>query len=486
MITLSINNFRGFQDQEIDLSKISILIGENCSGKSSLIKLLLAMKQSIQSPNDQDSNFTLAGDYSDLGSYQESVYNHQTNRKISFKFTFGDDYHKFYLKDIPSVAIILQEAENVQSQRKILKRNIEKISLKYLDNKIDSETSVEYQFTNELDKHFTIKTKFYNKKLGEVKVQFQEKLKMENDDYIYFQKSLCDINFKHYPSKKTYLIKNVRFDKSGFMSLIWGNSLKDSIDRDLKELNEEERKELFYQLSYLFLTQNYLTDYLNRIEYINPIASQPERIFLKGDVRKRYRYNNIEKVVKMLDKKKQEDSDFIQSFSRLVADFGIADDIILKSDNDLPVQELRIKINDLWSNIVDVGYGVALQLPILFEALYSECMSDENKILLIEQPEVHVHPRLQARLIEVLCNMSQNTSYIIETHSEHIIRKLQSIVKKGQNDIIPEDVAITYFTKKNKQLLMQKHILNKNGILVPNIPSGFFDSTYLLAKELIN
>jgi energy-coupling factor transporter ATP-binding protein EcfA2 len=486
MITLSINNFRGFQNQEIDLSKFNILIGENCSGKSSLIKLLLAMKQSLESPNDQQSNFTFSGDYSDLGSYHESVFNHQANRKISFKFKFHEDYLKFYLKEIPSIAVILEDDINNSTQKRILRRVIEKKSLGFLKNKIDKETTVEFQFTSELDKHYKIKTIFFNKKLGEVKIQIPKKSETRDDQYIYTPSSSCDISLKHFPSKKTYLLKNVRFDKSGFLSVIWGHSLRDIINQECKELDFEQKQELFYHLSYFFVTQNYITDFLKRIDYINPILSKPERIFFKGDVKRLYRQNNIEKVVKMLEKKKHEDSDFITLFSDLLADFGIIDDILLKGDSELPVQELKVKINDLWSNIADVGYGVALQLPILFEALYSENMSHENRIIIIEQPEVHIHPRLQAKLIEVLSRLNVNTSYIIETHSEHIVRKLQSIVKKGQNNITPEVVAITYFTKEKKQLLMQKHHIDKNGILSPKIPSGFFDSTYLLAKELIN
>jgi predicted ATPase len=481
MIKLYVNNFRGFLNQEIELPKISILIGENCSGKSSLIKLLLAMKQSLLPSQDQNSNFTLSGEYSDLGNYHETVYNHQITRKISFKFSLSKEYEKFYLREIPDVAIALMSDEMPRPGR-ILRRNLQQTSLNYLKKFIKSETTVEYQINNELDNHSKVKTIFFNKKIGEAKLRFPEKIEKKSEEYVYFQSS-CDIIFKQFPSERTYVIKDVLYDQSGFMTIIYAQSLKQSIDRDLAEIPPESKEELFYHLSYLFITQNYISNYLKTIEYINPIASQPERIYFKGDYRKRYTVNNIEKVIKMLDKK--EDSDFIESFSQLISQFGIADDILLKSSNDLPVQELRIKINDLWSNIADVGYGVALQLPIIFEALYSEIVTKEKKVLLIEQPEVHVHPRLQARLIEVLCSLSHKTSYIIETHSEHIVRKLQTIVKNSQFEIKPDDISITYFTKKNKQLIMQKHNINPNGILYPSIPSGFFDSTYILAKELL-
>jgi predicted ATPase len=483
MFSLSVNNFRGFLHQEIDFAKINILIGENCSGKSSLIKLLLAMKQSLLPQNENECNLTLSGDYSDLGNYHEAVYNHQTNRKISFKFKLAEDYNDYYFRIIPSVAIILEEDIDPSKLNKILKRDLEKTSLKFLRDKIDNETYVEYQINSELDKH-NISTKFLNKKLGEVKIKFIENFPKDNSEYVYFQQS-CDIFFNHFPTRKMYSIKNVKFDKSGFMTLIWGTSLKTSIDRDYKDLDNEQRQELFYQIAFFLLSQNYISDFFKKIEYINPIASQPERIFTRSDFRKHYSFNNIEKVVRMLAQKKEEDADFIKAFSNLVSKFGLADDIDLRSSQELPVQELRIKINDIWSNIADVGYGVALQLPILFEALYSERVSKESKILLIEQPEVHVHPRLQAKLIEVLCSLSNNTSYIIETHSEHIVRKLQSIIKNSQFNLKPSDVAITYFHKKNKQLIMQKHELDEKGRLIPNLPSGFFDSTYLLAKELL-
>jgi len=486
MISLSINNFRGFQNQEINLSNFSLLIGENCSGKSSLLKFLLAMKQSLEPPNDQESNFTFSGDYADLGSYRESVFNHQNNRRISFKFTFRDDYFKFYKHEIPSVARVFELEESNSYEKRILRRDLRNLSLKYISDKIDKETTVKYQFSSELDKHSSIKTVFYNKNIGELRILHKPTPEAEDNKYFYLQGSFCDLSFKSYYAKKTFLLKNVRFDKAAFMSIIYGLSLRESIIRDYKGLTADEVKEIFFHISYLLITQNYLTEFLQKIEYINPLASQPERIFLKGDVRRKFKFNNIEKVVKMLDKNSQEDTGFIQLFSNLLAEFGVADDILLRSDIDLPVQELRIKINDIWSNIADVGYGVVLQLPIIFEALSSEYRSKDNRILVIEQPEVHVHPRLQARLIEVLCKLNKNTSYIIETHSEHIIRKLQTIVRNEKYQVKSEDVTITYFIKKGKHTLMQKHSIEKNGALLPKIPSGFFDSTFLLAKELIS
>ncbi|MGO4710741.1 AAA family ATPase, partial [Chryseobacterium sp. 2TAF14] len=65
MFDLSINNFRSFKNQSFKFSRINILIGENSGGKSSLLKFLLSLKQTIESP--YEVNLKLKGDYTDLG-----------------------------------------------------------------------------------------------------------------------------------------------------------------------------------------------------------------------------------------------------------------------------------------------------------------------------------------------------------------------------------------------------------------------------------
>ena len=69
---------------------MNILIGENSSGKSSLIKFFLALKQTFEVPNNKESNFTLTGEYADLGNYKETIYYHNEDLPLEFGFTFKD------------------------------------------------------------------------------------------------------------------------------------------------------------------------------------------------------------------------------------------------------------------------------------------------------------------------------------------------------------------------------------------------------------
>lgn len=163
---------------------------------------------------------------------------------------------------------------------------------------------------------------------------------------------------------------------------------------------------------------------------------------------------------------------------------GIADEIKFESAENMPVIELRAKIKDFWSNITDVGYGLSLQLPILFRTIIAGIVS-EKKILIIEQPEVHLHPQLQAKFIETIIKFGGNSIFFIETHSEHIVRKLQSIIKNEKYGLKPSDVTIYYFKREKDGSKISEHKILENGKLSMNFPQGFFDTSYSLAKELL-
>jgi predicted ATPase len=140
-------------------------------------------------------------------------------------------------------------------------------------------------------------------------------------------------------------------------------------------------------------------------------------------------------------------------------------------------------VKDLESNLTDVGYGVSLQVPILFQAIMSEVLGGET--ILLEQPEIHLHPKLQANFIETLIKYGQRNTYFIETHSEHIVRKLQILIKNREYNLSSNDISIHYFTKQDKKFLITSHTIDEVGRLEPNFPPGFYDNSYTLARQLL-
>jgi predicted ATPase len=91
--------------------------------------------------------------------------------------------------------------------------------------------------------------------------------------------------------------------------------------------------------------------------------------------------------------------------------------------------------------IADVGFGVSQVLPVLVLCYYVP----EGSILLLEQPEIHLHPAVQAGLADVFAEVvkERRVQIILESHSEHLLRRLQRRVAEEQ---LPSDQVALYFT----------------------------------------
>ena len=115
--------------------------------------------------------------------------------------------------------------------------------------------------------------------------------------------------------------------------------------------------------------------------------------------------------------------------------------------------QLKFKVRGPNSNIVDVGYGVSQILPILVHILDqppSHLRMVEMPIFLLQQPEVHLHPRAQAELSSLLATLASegNRAFIIETHSDYMIDRARIEIKRG--NIRPEDVSLIYLEPKGR------------------------------------
>ncbi|RKU15027.1 hypothetical protein C6501_07200 [Candidatus Poribacteria bacterium] len=116
--------------------------------------------------------------------------------------------------------------------------------------------------------------------------------------------------------------------------------------------------------------------------------------------------------------------------------------------------QLQFKIRGPTSNIIDVGYGVSQILPILVQVLYPSIIQESRQThispiySLLQQPEIHLHPRAQAEFSSLLAKLANqgNQSFIIETHSDYMIDRARIEIRKG--NIKPEDVSLIYFEPK--------------------------------------
>ncbi len=132
--------------------------------------------------------------------------------------------------------------------------------------------------------------------------------------------------------------------------------------------------------------------------------------------------------------------------------------------------QVQITISTLPMNLIDVGYGVSQALPILVDCI----KSPPGQTLLMQQPEVHLHPRAQAQLGSLLGYLAikQKKQFLVETHSDYLVDRIRIDVREGKHGLKPKDIRILYFERKGAKILVHPMELDECGNLF-GAPPGY-------------
>lgn len=137
--------------------------------------------------------------------------------------------------------------------------------------------------------------------------------------------------------------------------------------------------------------------------------------------------------------------------------------------------ELQVKttIDDKLQDLTHVGVGVSQVLPIVVMAL----LSKEDDVLIFEQPELHLHPKVQSRLCDFFLAMSSGTKQcIVETHSEYIINRLRLRIAQSRSNELSERSSILFIEKSQGRTKFKSIGITPYGAVV-DWPKDFFDQT---------
>lgn len=277
------------------------------------------------------------------------------------------------------------------------------------------------------------------------------------------------------------------------------NDIVDTLDA-LPEQFIAERMPLFY-LSGVEFIREFFND---KIKYLGPLREEPRSLYpleyngskfdlgLKGENTAAVFENNKTKRIKYISPKhfeggmvgeiNAEEGTLSEAINAWLVYLGVANEM---STNDRGKfgHELKITtdIKDMEQDLTHVGVGVSQILPILVMCF----LAGKGDSIILEQPELHLHPKVQSRLADFFVSINAlGKQCILETHSEYLINRLRYLVAKADDESIAKKTII-YFVEKENGLSKYRDItINKYGV-IPDWPKGFFDEGEDLATMIM-
>ncbi|WP_440965182.1 AAA family ATPase [Massilia sp. GER05] len=157
---------------------------------------------------------------------------------------------------------------------------------------------------------------------------------------------------------------------------------------------------------------------------------------------------------------------------------GLADDLQVRQLGRSARYEVLVVNNGEASNLKDVGVGVSQVLPVVVAALFAE----RGSIVMVEEPESHLHPVAQTELAEMLASVSRDrgVQFIVETHSEHLLRRMQTLV--ARETVKTEDLRMYFVEREGNIAKLQALDVDVFGTIRP-WPEHFFGDSAGEARE---
>jgi predicted ATPase len=414
---LRLKNIKAWGEQlwsdGVGLSNITLLLGPNSAGKTSLLQIPLLLKQTFDSP-DRFVHLNLGGqltDLVDLGSYESLVHRHDTKREVGVGLSLDVTTPNGTpaLIDYSATFTALQGAPVV----------------KRLEIASGGDT---FSVTRQLRGGYRIAAPGYTPRKGNGRVDARRSFQPERS-LAFSQEAIAELG----PA---------------------GDTIQD--------------------LSLL------LRQALDAVVYLGPLREHPERTYLWSGVEPRDIGKRGELAVHALlasDNTRVRPKPgveggrqwLVDKVSQWLSRLDVADELVLERHGRSRHYELVVVRGKQRANLMDVGFGVSQVLPMI---VLSHIVP-QGATIVAEQPELHLHPRAQGGLAELMADVARErgVQFLVETHSEHLFRRLQTLM--AHEVVRPDDCALYFVDNGRTGAQLDRLQVDAFG-RVANWPKHFF------------
>jgi len=438
--------FRGFQDTGWrPLNGLTVLIGPNHAGKTSFLLPLVALKQTLESP-DQQVALKLRGDFVDLGSFADLAYLRNNKLEVQMGLRFG--YHGppdedttelgkdhpgeidvTYTRGLREEAVLHTVAINDCYGRTLLRRTRLKDSEQFgLAGKVVSGAHKPNDATNDAD------------------AAARKAIEIEAPEHFLFTGE---------PAYRAGL---------GF-----GQNLHEESHGEKGALPDHgPSTEVKQYMRITGYTTYHVQRLIDHIQLMGPIRSRPQRIYELSDERPANVGVDGELAPELLFRA---DPQLRRSIHRTLRRFGLSVSLEFKSFvRDRAFSLFLRDTSGNEANFADAGFGYSQLLPLLVQLETTK----RDSHLLIEQPEIHLNPALQGTFADVVMErVEHGANVVVETHSDHILLRIRRRIAEGSFD--PEALNLLYFEGTDEGTNIRRvHVDDRGQILDDEWPAGFF------------
>lgn len=437
---IRIQNFKAWKDSGIiRLAPLTVLFGANSAGKSSVPQFLLLLKQTAESSDRQRAlQLGDARSLIDLGTFDDIVHGHDILRPVDFELEWS-----------------LDRPLDVQDPLS---------DKKYSGNKIAFSAQIGAD-----DKHQPQTKLFRYELIGEGKILLDLEFRERSGDGQKTKKIAFDIlsnkySLTRYKGRPWPLPEPIRF--YGFPVEVQAKYQNAAFSADFVLELERALKSIFH---------------------VGPLREYPKRLYLwSGEVPEHVGARGDRAVEAILAagnrsfnwKSKQKTKSLPEIVAERLRSMGLIHDFrIQQLGLHRNEYEVLVRVNRSLPEVklTDVGFGISQVLPVIVECFYVP----RRSIVIFEQPEIHLHPRVQADLADLFVDAvrarengaPRNCQFIIESHSEHFLRRLQRRI--AEEELSKDDTALYFVYGDGQSARAEELEVDKYGNIL-NWPNEFF------------